>query len=120
MDISLSVNLLFLKCVHTPIFAMTHLNSFKFQYITVTGAKRVYPNQCKEETHAPEGEPLYKIVLDYADDQQKWFDDFIPIIHKMSANGYKDSDLKTYDFDFESMLKYVPACKNKYTNKYPC
>merc|ERR1712038_1732160 len=86
----------------------------------MTGAKRVYPNQCKEETHAPEGEPLYKIVLDYAGDQQKWFDDFIPIIHKMSANGYKDSDLKTYDFDFESMLKYVPACKNKFTNKYPC
>ena len=79
-----------------------------------------YPHLCKEETHAPEGEPLYKIVEDYSANQQKWFDDFIPIVHKMSANGYKDSDLKTYDFNFESMLSYVPACKDKYKNKYPC
>ena len=94
--------------------------SFKFKYITVTGSKMTYPHLCKEETHAPEGEPLYKIVEDYSANQQKWFDDFIPIVHKMSANGYKDSDLKTYDFNFESMLSYVPACKNKFKNKYPC
>jgi hypothetical protein len=86
----------------------------------LAGSKMTYPHLCKKETHAPEGEALHKIVEDYAANQQKWFDDFIPIIHKMSANGYKDSDLKTYDFDFESMLKYVPACKNKFTNKYPC
>merc|ERR1711953_1628789 len=86
----------------------------------MTGSKMTYPHKCKEETHAPEGEPLYKIVEDYSANQQKWFDDFIPIVHKMSANGYKDSDLKTYDFNFESMLSYVPACKNKFTNKYPC
>jgi len=86
----------------------------------LAGTKMTYPHKCGKETHAPEGEALHKIVEDYASNQQKWFDDFIPIIHRMSANGYKESDLKTYDFSFESMLSFVPACKNKYNNNYPC
>jgi len=86
----------------------------------LAGTKMTYPHKCGKETHAPEGEALHKIVEDYASNQQKWFDDFIPIVHKMSANGYKESDLKTYDFSFESMLSFVPACKNKYNNNYPC
>merc|ERR1712038_74290 len=86
----------------------------------LAGTKMTYPHKCGKETHAPEGEALHKIVEDYASNQQKWFDDFIPIIHRMSANGYKESDLKTYDFSFESMLSFVPACKNKYNNDYPC
>ena len=59
---------------------------------------------CKKEEYAPEGEKLYEIIEDYAANQQKWFNDFIDVIHKMSAKGYKAKHLKTYDFDFKSML----------------
>ena len=64
---------------------------------------QVVPN-CPKEDYAPEGEPLYAIVDDYAKNQQKWFDDFIAIMHKMSSNGYEDSDLKTNSFDFKGIL----------------
>ena len=32
--------------------------------------------------------PLYKIFEEYAADNQKWIDDFIPTLEKMLANGY--------------------------------
>ena len=37
----------------------------------------------------PEGStPLYQIFEEYAADNQKWVDDFIPALEKMLANGY--------------------------------
>ena len=49
----------------------------------------VYP-KCEKEDYAPQGEPLYAIVDDYADHLQKWMDDFFPVLEKMSSNGYDD------------------------------
>jgi len=58
--------------------------------------------ECELEDYAPEGEPLYSIIDDYALNQQKWFDDFVSAVDKMSANGY--DALTTTDFDFSAML----------------
>ena len=58
----------------------------------------VYPN-CEKEDYAPEGEPLYTIVEDFADNPQQWHDEFWPALHKMLANGYSDSDLTENGID---------------------
>ena len=52
----------------------------------------VYPN-CEKQDYAPQGEPLYKIVEDFAYDGQKWLDMFVQALTKMSANGYSSEDL---------------------------
>ena len=57
------------------------------------------PN-CDMEDYAPEGESLHTIVDDFADNPQKWMDEFIPTLSKMSANGYTESDLTVNDFNF--------------------
>ena len=56
--------------------------------------------QCPLETYAPEGEKLHEIVEDYATNQQKWFDDFVNVLHKMSANGYEENNLTLNQFEF--------------------
>ena len=48
---------------------------------------------CGLNHYAPEGEPLYQIVEDYADHQDSWFRDFITAFDKMSRNGYSDGEL---------------------------
>ena len=58
----------------------------------------MYPN-CDKEDYAPEGEPLYTIVDDFADNPQKWMDEFWPALHKMLANGYTDGDLTANDIN---------------------
>ena len=60
---------------------------------------QVYPN-CSLEEYAPEGEKLHEIVEDYAANQQKWFDDFVDVLHKMSANGYGKTELNQNKFNF--------------------
>ena len=62
----------------------------------------VVVNDCELEDYSPEGEPLYAIIDDYAQNQQKWFDDFVTVVAKMSSNGY--SDLTTNEFDFNQFL----------------
>ena len=42
---------------------------------------------CGLNHYAPEGEPLYQIVEDYADHQDIWFRDFLTAFDKMSRNG---------------------------------
>ena len=42
---------------------------------------------CGLNHYAPEGEPLYHIVEDYADHQDIWFRDFLTAFDKMSRNG---------------------------------
>ena len=63
---------------------------------------KVVVNDCELEDYAPEGEPLYAIIDDYAQNQQKWFDDFVTVVAKMSSNGY--SELTTNEFDFDQFL----------------
>ena len=70
------------------------------------GSKVAFPVNCELEDHAPEGEPLYAIIDDYAANQQKWFDDFVGVVRKMTANGYEVSSLTTNAFDFNSHLDH--------------
>ena len=65
-----------------------------------------FPVNCELEDHAPEGEALHAIIEDYAANQQKWFDDFVAVVLKMSSNGYEDSDLTTNVFDFNGYLAH--------------
>ena len=78
--------------------------TFNFSLILDKGSKVAFPVNCEKEDHAPEGEPLYAIIDDYAANQQKWFDDFVAVVHKMTANGYEISALTTNAFDFNSHL----------------
>ena len=63
---------------------------------------------CEKQNYAPEGEPLYQIVDEFADDQAAWFrvnqllfdqqlqlsvQNFLTAFDKMSNNGYNDGDL---------------------------
>ena len=36
-----------------------------------------------------------EIILDYANDQSHWLENFVPAFEKMVRNGYKESDLTT-------------------------
>ena len=51
--------------------------------------------ECPFNTMAiPDGStPLHQIFEEYASDQQKWVNDFVPTLEKMLSNGYKDDDL---------------------------
>ena len=37
------------------------------------------PIDCPLQTYAPEGEPLHSIVEEFADDQNAWLRDFLPV-----------------------------------------
>ena len=37
------------------------------------------PIDCPLQTYAPEGEPLHRVVEEYADDQNAWLRDFLPV-----------------------------------------
>ena len=45
---------------------------------------------CGMNHYAPEGEPLYQIVEDFADHQDNWIRDFLVAFDKMSKNGNTD------------------------------
>ena len=53
----------------------------------IDGGKSTWP-ECGLEEYAPEGEMLYEIVDEFADDQQIWMDNFVPTFEKMLSNGY--------------------------------
>ena len=38
--------------------------------------------------------PLHEIFEEYANDQQKWINDYVPTFEKMISNGYEDEDLQ--------------------------
>ena len=48
--------------------------------------------QCGYNTlQSPEGStPLHEIFEEYAEDQQKWLDEFVPTLEKMLNNGYEE------------------------------
>ena len=37
------------------------------------------PIDCPLQTYAPEGEPLHSVVEEFADDQNAWLRDFLPV-----------------------------------------
>ena len=48
----------------------------------------------KNKMEVPEGStPLHEIFEEYANDQQKWVDDYVPTFEKMLANGYGEGEL---------------------------
>ncbi len=48
---------------------------------------------CNKKDYAPQGEPLYLIIEDYAANAQKWLNMFVQALSKMSANRYLSQDL---------------------------
>ena len=47
----------------------------------------------------PEGtnDPIHAVFEEYAADQSKWVDDFIPTYEKMLSNGYNRSNILLFD-----------------------
>jgi hypothetical protein len=43
----------------------------------------------------PGSDPMYRVVEEYADSNEKFFADFYPTLEKMLMNGYNASDLAT-------------------------
>lgn len=62
----------------------------------LAGKRRTIVPDCDMEDYAPEGEPLFEIVEEFADDQQSWINTFVPSLEKMVENGY--TDLVEMDF----------------------
>ena len=73
-------------------------SGFTDKWMQGKGPRIVYPN-CDKEDYAPEGEPLYAIVDDYADDMQKWMEDFFDVLDKMMSNGYSQDELSVNPFN---------------------
>ena len=67
--------------------------SYKYFYPSTDIKATGIDPKCPLEDYAPEGEPLYTIVDDFADHQDKWFEDFLPTLEKMTENGYESGDL---------------------------
>ena len=47
-------------------------------------ARYAGPIDCPLQTYAPEGEPLHSIVEEFADDQNAWLRDFLPVLEKIT------------------------------------
>ena len=54
---------------------------------------------CPLEDHAPDGEPMWKIVEEMATSNEKMMKDFLPAFEKMIENGYQDGDLNPQPLD---------------------
>jgi hypothetical protein len=62
---------------------------------TVDEYLRIEPQCAFNTMTAPNGsKPLHQVVEDFANDQNKWLEDFMPALEKMLRNGYSDNDLK--------------------------
>ena len=77
---------------------MNQRNDSHIPFLYTGNKKVVYPN-CDKEDYAPEGEPLYAIVDDFADNPQQWMDEFWHALHKMLENGYAPADLTVNSID---------------------
>eukprot|EP00928_Gymnodinium_smaydae_P036797 TRINITY_DN2566_c0_g1_i7.p1 TRINITY_DN2566_c0_g1~~TRINITY_DN2566_c0_g1_i7.p1 ORF type:complete len:543 (-),score=76.55 TRINITY_DN2566_c0_g1_i7:287-1816(-) len=58
-----------------------------------TGDVWDWTNCGKNEHKDPDDKPMYQIIEEYADDNDKFLDDFFPTYQKMLANGYNGADL---------------------------
>jgi len=54
---------------------------------------------CPLEDHAPDGEPMWKIVEEMATSNENMMKDFLPAFEKMIENGYQDGDLNPQHLD---------------------
>ena len=57
-----------------------------------------------EEPHGTT--PLYQMVEEYAHDQNRWMEDFVPTMEKMMSNGYNNDDLIDSGYDYASIKCY--------------
>ena len=66
----------------------------KFEYVGV---------ECPKNNLAiPEGStPVHQVFEEYAKDQDKWVQDFLPTYQKMLANGYSDGELQDSPYQFD-------------------
>ena len=56
--------------------------------------KKADPECALNKMSVPEGTtPMHEIFEEYAADQQKWVNDFVPTLEKMLSNGYQYDDL---------------------------
>ena len=63
---------------------------------------------CDLNNYAPEGEPLYQIMEDFADHQTHWIRDYLVAYDKMSRNGNDDlTDGPTQWFGAECKTRRV-------------
>ena len=62
--------------------------------------------ECPKNTLAiPEGStPVYQVFEEYAQDQDKWVQDFLPTYQKMLANGYADGDLEDSPYQYDRFV----------------
>ena len=51
-------------------------------------------NSCRQNYPGGDGKTLADIVEEYADDQNKWWNDYVLALEKMLANGYQDGELE--------------------------
>lgn len=59
----------------------------------MAGQRQNVVPDCDKEDYAPEGEPLFQIVEEFAEDKQSWINTFVTSLEKMVENGYSDHDL---------------------------
>ena len=69
----------------------------KFEYVGV---------ECPKNNLAiPEGStPVHQVLEEYAKDQDKWVQDFLPTYQKMLANGYSDGELQDSPYEFDRVV----------------
>ena len=67
---------------------------YHFEYVGV---------ECPKNNLAiPEGStPVHQVFEEYAKDQDKWVQDFLPTYQKMLANGYADGELQDSPYEFD-------------------
>ena len=63
------------------------------------GLHAVVPKCQLNSLSYPEGtnDPIHAVFEEYAADQSKWVDDFIPTYEKMLSNGYNRSNILLFD-----------------------
>ena len=82
--------------------------------------KKADPNCPLNSMQVPDGStPLHEIFEEYAADQQKWINDFVPTLEKMLSNGYAENELVDAPDQYTGI-----HCKrqevNDYNNYYNC
>ena len=72
--------------------------------------------------YPPGSTPLHQIFEEYASNQQKWLDDFVPTLEKMLANGYGGNELTPgpdqYSNVYCNRVGRHESAHTKYTNCY--
>lgn len=70
----------------TPLGSGQNANDHHFNKAAAT-------QTCLQTAPSGDGKALWEVVEEYADDQDKWWDDFTVAMEKMLSNGYESSEL---------------------------